>query len=78
MQHAVTLIFDLIRNNMDRGKITGAIFIANSELKKVYDKVVHSRLRLKLPLYGIDNKELAIFQSYLLERKKFVQYDGSN
>ena len=30
----------------------------------------------KLPCYGIDNKELAIFQSYLFDRRQFVQYDG--
>ena len=71
-QHAVTLFSDLIRKNMDRGKMTGAIFI---DLKKAYDRVDHSRLLSKLPCYGIQNKELAIFQSNLFDRRHLVQYD---
>ena len=45
-QHAVTLFSDLMRNKMDCGKMTGAIFI---DLKKVYDTVDHSMQLSKLP-----------------------------
>jgi hypothetical protein len=37
---------------------------------------IGSRIISKLPLYGIRDKELAWLESYLFDRKQFVQYDG--
>ena len=72
-QHAVTILVDSIRQNMDRGLMTGAVFL---DLRKAFDTVDHSRIISKLPLYGIRDKELAWLESYLFDRKQFVQYDG--
>ena len=52
---AVTLLTDNIRRAMDRGELTGAVFI---DLQKAFDTVEHSILLSKLPLYGIYNDEL--------------------
>ena len=54
--------------------MTGAVFI---DLRQAFDTVDHARLLPKLPIYGIKNKELCWFESYLLERKQIVSYDGA-
>ena len=72
-QHAVTLFSDFIRQGMDKGKLTGAVFLV---LRKAYDTVDHSRVLSKLPLYGISHEELQWFENYLFDRKQSVQFDG--
>lgn len=72
-QHAVTILSDYVRQNMDKGLMTGAVFL---DLKKAFDTVDHSRLLSKLPLYGIKNEELLWFESYLFDRQQFVLYNG--
>ena len=71
-QHAFTILVDSIRQNMDKGLMTGAVFL---DLRKAFDTVDHSRIISKLPLYRIRDKELDWLESYLFDRKQFVQYD---
>ena len=54
-QHAVTLFSDAIRQAMDTGMLTDAVFV---DLSKAFDTVDHARLLSKLPIYGILNQEL--------------------
>ncbi len=54
-QHAVTKLSDCIRQNMDKGLMTGAVFVG---LQKAFDTVDHARLLSKLTIYGIRNEEL--------------------
>ena len=49
-QHAVTLLADHIRTHMDKGKLTGAVFL---DLSKAFDTVDHGCLLSKLNAYGI-------------------------
>jgi hypothetical protein len=72
-QHAVTLLADHIRTKMDQGEFTGAVFL---DLSKAFDTVDHGCLLSKLSIYGIDNRELAWFESYLFDRKQYVDFDG--
>ena len=72
-QHAVTLFNDGLRQNMDKGHMTGAVFV---NLRKAFDTVDHARLLSKLSIYRIRNKELNWFESYLFDRKHFVLFDG--
>ena len=73
--HAVTYLTDNIRENIDKGLCTGAIYM---DLRKAFDVVHHANLLGKLPSYGIKNKELLWFQDYLFNRSQFVSYDGCN
>ena len=73
--HAVTYLTDNIRENIDKGLCTGAIYM---DLRKAFDVVHHANLVGKLPSYGIQNKELLWFQDYLFNRLQFVSYDGCN
>ena len=72
-QHAVTLFSDAIRQAMDTGMLTGAVFV---DLSKAFDTVDHARLLSKLPIYGILNRELKWFESYLFNRNHFVSFHG--
>ena len=72
-QHAVTHFSDYIRRNMDKGNITGAVFV---DLHKAFDTVDHAGL-LKLKHYGVEHRELSWFESCLSNRKQFVSYDGT-
>jgi len=51
---AVVYFTDIVRKSMDRGQLTGALFV---DLKKAFDTVDHSILISKLPLYGIEHAE---------------------
>ena len=73
-QHAVTKFSDSIRQNMDKGLMTGAIFI---DLRKAFDTVDHASLLSKLTIYGIRNEELMWFEDYLFNRTQFVAFEGA-
>ena len=72
-QHAVTLFSDAIRQAVDTGMLTDAVFVA---LSKAFDTVDHARLLSKLPIYGILNRELKWFESYLFNWNHFVSFHG--
>ena len=57
---------------MDRGEYTGAVYV---DLKKAFDTVNHATILSKLPVYGINDKELSWFIDYLFNRKHFVGFN---
>ena len=59
--------------SMDDGKYTANIFI---DLKKAFDTVDHDILLAKFRKYGVDNLELALFKSYLANRKPSYKVNG--
>ena len=65
---------DYILNNMDDGYATSDIFL---DLKKAFDTVNHDILIKKLKNYGIDNKELLWFESYLNNRSQVVNVNST-
>ena len=69
---AATLLLDDIRKNVDKGQLVGTAFV---DLSKAFDTISHSKLLTKLPLYGIDGKELAWFEGYLFNRSAQVSYN---
>ena len=52
---AVFHLTDAVRKCMDKGKLTGALFI---DLQKALDTVDHQSSLSKLPYYGMENSEL--------------------
>ena len=72
-EYAATILLDSIRNNFDKGKLVGAVFV---DLSKAFDTVSHSMLLDKLPLYGVHDKQLEWFKDYLFLRKAQVACNG--
>ena len=70
---AVIGVTDYIFDNMDKGQITGAVFL---DLKKAFDTVNHEILLRKLSYYGIRENELAWFRNYLSNREQTTIIDG--
>ena len=70
---AVVYFTDIVRKNMDRGQLTGALFI---DLRKAFDTVDHSTLISKLPLYGIEHAEQRWIQNYLTQRSQIACFEG--
>lgn len=68
---ASALLLDKIRANMDKGLLTGAVFI---DLSKAFDTVSHSNLLNKLQKFGAKSVELDWFTNYLFKRTQFVSY----
>ena len=58
---------------MDLGKLTGVVFI---DLRKTFDTVDHDILCQKLEYYGIQDRGLAWFRSYLSNRKQYTRVNG--
>ena len=54
-------------------KLVGLVFI---DLKKAFDTVDHDILCKKLKLYGVQQRELSWFKSYLSNRKQFCRVNG--
>ena len=57
---------------MNNGQLTGAVYVY---LSKVFDTIGHSVLLQKLSTYGVKDKELEWFNSYLFNRKNYVCVD---
>ena len=70
---AVTKATDHIHEHMDKGKVTGALFM---DLRKAFDSVNHSCLLHKLPYYGILGRKVEWICSYLFHRSQIVTIDG--
>ena len=58
---------------MDTGEIPFAIFI---DLSKAFGTLDHITLMHKLSYYGVQGTALTLFQSYLCNRKQYVQFDN--
>ena len=56
-------------NGMDLGKLVVPVF---NDLKKVFNTVDHNILCKKLELYGVQQRELSWFKSYLSNWKQFA------
>ncbi len=72
--HALIELTESVRNALDKGKISYAVFI---DLQKAFDTVDHEILLKKLEFYGIRGTALNWFRSYLHKRKQFVSINGS-
>ena len=59
--------------NVDFGLLTGAIYI---DLRKAFDSVPLIYLLSKLTKYGIEDKELQWFTSYLTARQQVVCFNS--
>ena len=70
---AATLFCDRIRQQMDSGKLIGAIYL---DLTKAFDTIGHNVLIDKLPKFGIGGKSLDWFVDYLLNRSQTIESNG--
>ena len=70
-QTAVTYLSDFILENMDKQKLTGAVFI---DLKKAFDLVNHKCLLYKLEHYRVRGLSHSWFQNYLCTRSQRVKF----
>ena len=59
--------------NIDNSLINGVIFI---DLKKAFDTINHNIIIRKLSNYGVDQKALRWFQSYLSNRSRKCSVNG--
>ena len=69
-EHAVMEVADRILTELDKGNIPLAIFL---DLSKAFDTLNYEILLNKLQYYGIKDKELAWFKSYLYSRSQYVE-----
>ena len=73
--HSLISITETIRKTLDNKKYGCGVFI---DLKKAFDTVNHNILIQKLEHYGIRDVALSWFNSYLSNRKQFVNINGTN
>ena len=74
-EHAIIELVDNILNGFSEDKYTLGVFI---DLSKAFDTVDHQILLAKLNMYGIQGKSLQWFESYLSERKQYIEIDREN
>ena len=70
--HAIIQLVNEISKSFEEDKFTLGVFI---DLSKAFDTVDHKILITKLKNYGIRNKNLKWFISYLSNRKQYISYD---
>ena len=69
---AVTYFANETLMNMDKGLVTGSVFI---DLAKAFDTVDHDISLNKLEYYGVCDESLPWFKNYFTGRKQFVHID---
>ena len=72
-QTVINFILNNVLNNINNGIYTCTCLI---DLSKCFDCVHHEILLNKLNKYGINDRELAWFRSYLNNRKQVVSYNN--
>ena len=68
-------LIDRVHADLDNKKCPVAVFM---DLSKAFDTLDHDILLHKLDRYGIKDRELSWFRSYLIGRKQFVDIDGTH
>ena len=66
---APTYFWDWIRKKTNNGKLKSAVYV---DFSKAFDTAGRSVLLQKLTTYGVKDKELEWFNSYLFNRKNYV------
>ena len=69
-EHAILQLIDQVNNSFERNQFTLGIFI---DLSKAFDTVDHKILISKLKNYGVRGNNLKWFESYLNNRKQFIE-----
>ena len=72
---AVLELIDRITEELDKGNIP--INILYLDLSKAFDTLNHHILLHKLKYYGLNNSAIKICQSYLDNRKQYVEYNNA-
>ena len=72
--HPILQFINRIYESYAKGEITIGIFL---DLKKAFDTVNHKILLEKLKYYGFDRAALKWFESYLSNRKQYVEINGT-
>ena len=73
----VTTLIDIIDTlllNMDKGNLNGPLLL---DLSKAFDLIDHNLLIRKLKIYGLSQRSLDWFNSYLSGRKQVVSANGT-
>ena len=71
--HALIILTESIRKNLDEGNIGCGIFV---DLQKAFNTVEHDILLSKLEHYGVCGLANEWFKSYLSNRKQYVSING--
>ena len=73
--HALISITETIKESIDNNTLGCGIFL---DLRKAFDRVNHKILLEKLQHYGVRRMPFNWFQSYLTNRKQYVEVNGAS
>ena len=73
IEHAIMQLIDQINSSFEKNHFTLGVFI---DLSKAFDTVVHDILITKLENYGVNGNNLRWFQSYLKNRKQYLNFNN--
>ena len=73
--HALISITETIKESIDNNKLECGVFL---DLRKAFDAVNHKILLEKLQRYGARGMAFNWFQSYLTNRKQYVEVNGAS
>ena len=70
---AIAQVNNWVLESMDKGKITGLLFV---DISKAFDSINHKVLLGKLGSAALSRRALKLFHSYLIDRKQSVLVNG--
>lgn len=70
---AINYLINNWKEAIDKGETVIAVFL---DLKRAFETVDRKRMIDKLKNYGIEGKELKLFENYMADRRQKVKYNG--
>ena len=72
-EHPIIQLIDQVNSSLEKNSFTLGVFI---DLSKAFDTVDHHILISKLENYGVNGNNLRWFQSYLKNRKQYLNFNN--
>ena len=76
--HYLLMLFMFILSNTDNSYIPRSVLVALIDFSKAFNRINHSKVKVRLSDWGVPGRLLEILVSYLSGRSMILRYKGVN